>query len=216
MCGIRPNKLQIDVPQDRALPCEAEVQQGEQPSNNLKLVVAEAASEPRRKRRQRRRRRVGRRGRKGRRRPSEEEATKDNPIRVSRRDCVARKDRKILSILAATSIFKGLLKWKSVVGFINPTSEDAASERTNGIEVATTKSPRDAKILSLVKARIKQIEDAEEKKRQEKIRIREMIQKIRETEEERQKRAQVETKEEKASGFQTARRKDKKKSESEK
>ena len=211
MCGIRPNKLQIVVPQEHALPCEAEVQQGGQASTDLKLGVAEAVSEPRRKRRQRRRRRVGRRGRKGRRRPSEEEATKDNPIRVSRRDCVARKDRKILSILAATSIFKGLLKWKSVVGFINPTSEDAASERTNGIEVATTKSPRDAKILSLVKARIKQIEDAEEKKRQEKIRIREMIQKIRETEEDRQKRAQVETKEEKASGFQTARRKDEKK-----
>ena len=103
-------------------------------------------------------------------------------MRVSRRDCVARKDRKFLSILAATSIFKGLLKWKSVVGFINPTSEDTASERTIGIEVATTKSPIDAKILSLVKARIKQIEDEQEKKRQGKIRIREMIQKIRETE----------------------------------
>ena len=68
---------------------------------------------------------------------------------------------------------------------VTPAEKAPTNTGTEGVDVASTKSPIDAKTLSLVKIRIKQFEDAHKKER-------ERIQKIREAEEKRQNKAQVE------------------------
>merc|ERR1712240_471396 len=67
---------------------------------------------------------------------------------------------------------------------VTPAEKAQTNTGTEGVDVASTKSPIDAKTLSLVKIRIKQFEDAQEKER-------ERIQKIREADEKRQNKARV-------------------------